>query len=88
MRRISSRDRDYERTITPDYLQQLNQLYENWINGFILSPVLTVPADDLDYVAHPPHLALVIRKVNEKLSGKEEVIFAADEVSSSGSYKE
>ncbi len=78
--RIASRGRDYERTITPAYLVQLNTLYEEWIDHFGLCPVLTVPADDLDYVAHPGHLQLIVQKVEEKLTGKEEVIFSADEV--------
>jgi deoxyadenosine/deoxycytidine kinase len=80
MKRIALRDRDYERTITPDYLDQLNQLYEKWIGNFTLCPVLTVPADDLDYVAHSRHFELVTRKVQEKLTGKDEVIFQADEM--------
>lgn len=80
VQRIAQRDRDYERTIHPDYLAQLNTLYENWISGFTFCPVLTVPADDLDYVAHPRHLELVVSKVKEKLTGKEEVVFAASEV--------
>jgi len=80
MKRIALRDRDYERTITPDYLDQLNQLYEKWIGNFTLCPVLTVPADDLDYVAHSRHFDLVTRKVQEKLTGKDEVIFQADEM--------
>jgi deoxyadenosine/deoxycytidine kinase len=78
--RIASRGRDYERTITPAYLAQLNTLYEEWIDHFSLCPVLTVPADDLDYVAHPGHLQLIVQKVEEKLTGKEEVVFSADEV--------
>jgi deoxyadenosine/deoxycytidine kinase len=81
--RISRRNRDYERTISANYLDQLNHLYESWISGFTLCPVLTVPADGLDYVANPTHLDLVVRKVQEKLTGKEEVIFAPDEVSRS-----
>ena len=80
LRRIELRGRDYERTIAPDYLAGLNDLYESWIAGFTLCPVLTVPADDLDFVAHPGHLELVAAKVDDKLTGKEEVIFAADEV--------
>lgn len=79
-RRIGLRDRDYERKIPTEYLDQLNNLYEKWINSFTLCPVLTVPADDLDYVAHPRHLDLILSKVQEKLTGKEEVIFSADEV--------
>ncbi len=81
--RISHRGRDYERTITPEYLEQLNQLYEAWIATFSLCPVLTVPADTLDYVAHPGHLDLVAQKVEEKLTGKEEVVFSEDELANS-----
>ena len=78
--RISSRGRDYERAIAPDYLQGLNNLYETWIDNFTLCPVLAVPADDLDYVSHPGHLRLIIEKVDEKLTGKEEVVFEPEEV--------
>ncbi|HUG34401.1 MAG TPA: deoxynucleoside kinase [Anaerolineales bacterium] len=80
LNRIASRGRDYERTIAPDYLQSLNDLYEEWIDNFTLCPVLAVPADDLDYVAHPGHLRLILEKVQEKLTGKEEVVFEPDEV--------
>ncbi|MCX6067898.1 MAG: deoxynucleoside kinase, partial [Chloroflexi bacterium] len=78
--RIARRGRDYERSIAPDYLNSLNVLYENWIANFTLCPVLTVPADDVDFVAHAGHLNLIVNKVQEKLTGREEVIFAADEV--------
>jgi deoxyadenosine/deoxycytidine kinase len=80
LNRISQRNRSYERTINPEYLSQLNTLYENWIAGFTLCPILTVPADDLDYVSHLRHLDLVASKVQEKLTGKDEVIFAKDEL--------
>jgi deoxyadenosine/deoxycytidine kinase len=79
VKRITLRNRDYERKIAPEYLNQLNGLYENWIGHFTLCPVLTVPADDLDYVAHPIHLELIASKVQEKLTGKEEVIFTREE---------
>ena len=78
--RIKKRGRDYERQISPAYLTQLNRLYESWINGFNLCPVLSVPADDLDYVAHPTHLDLIVAKVQQKLTGKEEVVFDPVEV--------
>jgi deoxyadenosine/deoxycytidine kinase len=80
MDRIEQRGRDYERQIQSTYLEQLNQLYHKWIEHFQLCPVLSVPADDLDYVAHDSHLDLIVSKVHEKLSGKEEVVFAAEEV--------
>jgi deoxyadenosine/deoxycytidine kinase len=75
LERISKRDRDYERTIGADYLADLNELYENWVDTFELCPVLTVPCDNLDYVAKPEHLSLVVRKVKEMLTGKAEVHF-------------
>lgn len=79
LKRISLRNRDYERSIEPEYLDKLNNLYENWITHFTLCPVLTVPADELDYVAHTHHLELIISKVKEKLTGKEEVVFTREE---------
>jgi len=78
--RISNRGRDFERSITPEYLQGLNDLYEAWISNFVLCPVLTIPADDLDFVAHSGHLNLIVAKVEEKLTGNEEVVFEDEEV--------
>jgi deoxyadenosine/deoxycytidine kinase len=80
LQRISSRGRDYERTIAPEYLESLNALYESWISDFVLCPVLTLPSDDLDYVAHTGHLNLIVSKIEEKLTGNEEVVFEPDEV--------
>ncbi len=80
LRRIARRGRAYERRITAAYLAQLNALYETWIANFTACPVLTVPADDLDYVAQPAHLRLIARKIQDKLAGKEEVVFRAEEI--------
>jgi deoxyadenosine/deoxycytidine kinase len=78
--RINNRGRNYERKIQKKYLAQLNHLYESWVENFNLCPVLTVPTDDLNYIKHQGHLDLVVEKINEKLTGKEEVIFEPEEV--------
>ena len=78
VKRIQNRSRAYERQIAPDYLAQLNVLYDEWIARFSLCPVLTVPAGDLDYVSNPSHMDLVVSKVLDKLMGKEEVVFDGD----------
>lgn len=78
--RIALRGRDYEQQIRPEYLTQLNNLYENWIGNFKLCPVLTVPADKLDFVAYGSHLDLIVTKIREKLAGQEEVVFGEEEV--------
>jgi deoxyadenosine/deoxycytidine kinase len=78
--RIALRNRDYERDISRAYLTGLNELYDQWIENFNLCPVLTVPADSLNYVKHPGHLALIAHKIYEKLSGKDIVNFDPEEI--------
>jgi len=73
--RIAKRDRLYERTISAGYLAELNELYESWVEDFDLCPVLTVPCDNLDYVAKEQHLGLIVDKVKDILVGKTEVRF-------------
>lgn len=75
LERIQQRDRPYERQISKEYLEQLNQLYETWFHKFALCPVLAVPADRLDFVANGAHLDLIVKKVTERLHGKEIVNF-------------
>jgi deoxyadenosine/deoxycytidine kinase len=73
--RIARRGRDFERTIPDEYLTDLNALYARWIDNFRLCPVLTVPADALDFVNHTDHLDLIASRMLDKLEGKEEVSF-------------
>ncbi|MEJ5311014.1 MAG: deoxynucleoside kinase [Anaerolineae bacterium] len=75
IKRIQQRGRPYERQITPEYLESLNVLYEDWFNHFALCPVLTIPADRLDFVANGEHLDLIITRILERLHGKEVVNF-------------
>ena len=84
LHRIMLRNRNYEMSISPEYLQNLNNLYRQWIDHFTYCPVLTVPADDLDYVAHPHHLDLIVKKVQEKLTGKDVVVFNPEELAQTG----
>lgn len=73
--RIALRGRDFERDVPMEYVGQLNKLYEEWAENFTLCPMLTVPADDLDFVMYDAHLELIANKVLDKLSGKEVVVF-------------
>ena len=77
--RIKKRGRDYEKTIKPDYLAQLNESYEAWIAKFALCPVLTIPSDNLDFVSMPKHMDLIHQKVKEKIAGRDEVVFLPEE---------
>jgi deoxyadenosine/deoxycytidine kinase len=75
MERIGKRGRGIESGITADYLERLGALYAEWMEDFNLCPVLTVPADDLDFVKHDTHLQIISERILDKLQGKEEVVF-------------
>jgi deoxyadenosine/deoxycytidine kinase len=49
-KRISRRGREFEQRIPDAYLEQLNGLYEAFIRHYTLSPVITVPGDELDFI--------------------------------------
>jgi deoxyadenosine/deoxycytidine kinase len=73
--RIRGRDRAIESGITADYLNLLNGFYDDWMAEFNLCPVLTIPADRLDFVRHPSHLDVIVDRIQQKLAGREIVVF-------------
>jgi deoxyadenosine/deoxycytidine kinase len=75
MERIRRRARAIELGITAEYLSLLESFYTDWLAAFDLCPVLTIHTDDLDFVHKPKHLGIVVEHINEKLAGKEDVIF-------------
>lgn len=70
-KRIRQRGRAFEKNIEPDYLDQLNQLYSEWVRNFSLCPILTIPTDDINFVKNPEHFQIVLDKIKNKLSGVE-----------------
>jgi len=75
MERIHQRGRDMESSITADYLALLESFYNDWMQTFDLCPVLTIHTDNLDFVHKKKHLDLVINRIQDKLAGKEEMVF-------------
>jgi deoxyadenosine/deoxycytidine kinase len=75
MERIHSRGREMEGGITADYLSMLDAFYQEWLEIFDLCPVLTIPSADLNFVKNPHHLDIVVQRIQDKLAGKEEVVF-------------
>ena len=73
--RIALRGRGYEAKITDAYLAGLNELYEEWIRGFTLAPVLEVPADRLDFVKDDASLDAIVTAVQERLRGAQGELF-------------
>ena len=73
MERIRRRARNIETGISADYLSLLDSFYDEWLKAYDLSPVLTIRTDDLDFVHQPQALEIVVKRIQEKLGGKEEL---------------
>jgi deoxyadenosine/deoxycytidine kinase len=78
MDRILSRGRDIESGISGEYLSLLECFYDEWMAVFDICPVLTIHSDDLDFVHKPGHLDIVIDRIQDRLAGKEDLIFPPD----------
>ena len=76
--RIRQRGREIESGISEEYLNLLDSFYDDWLEMFDICPVLTIRSDDLDFVHKAKHLDIVIERIHEILSGKEEVVFTND----------
>lgn len=75
MARIQRRARNIETGISQEYLSLLERFYKEWIEAFDLCPVLTIRSDALDFVHETEHLDIVVERIKEKLSGREEMVF-------------
>lgn len=66
---IQTRGRSYENTIRIDYLQQLNDHYEEWISQYKEGDLLIVDVDNTDFLNNPTDLSNVIDKIEAHLNG-------------------
>jgi len=66
---IHSRGRDYENSISIDYLSRLNERYEGWIHGYDKGKLLIIDVDNLDFVSNPEDLGIVINKIEAEING-------------------
>ncbi len=76
--RIQRRARSIESGISAEYLALLDSFYDDWIQSFDVCPVLTIRTDDLDFVHKAKHLDIVVQRIQDKLTGREEVIFPSN----------
>ena len=64
---IQKRGRDYESTMSLNYLQRLNDRYEEWIEHYTAGKLLVLSVDELDYKDNEAHRKIVIEQVSEAL---------------------
>ena len=66
---IQKRGRDYEQSIQLEYLQNLNQRYEDFIQHKYPGRVITIEKDHLDFLNIPKDLSGIIDKIDAELFG-------------------
>jgi deoxyadenosine/deoxycytidine kinase len=66
---IHKRGRDYENSISIDYLSRLNERYEAWISKYDKGNLLIIDVDPLDFVDNPEDLGEIINKVEAEIHG-------------------
>ena len=64
---IHKRGRDYENSISIDYLSRLNERYEAWIETYDKGKLLIIDVDNLDFVKNKYDLSSIIEKIDQKL---------------------
>lgn len=69
VKQIHSRGREYENSISIDYLSRLNERYEAWIHGYNKGKLLIVDVDHLDFVANPEDLGSIINTIDAEING-------------------
>ena len=66
---IHKRGRDYENSISIDYLSRLNERYEAWIDGYEKGRLLIIDVDHLDFVEKAEDLGEIIEKIDLEING-------------------
>ena len=67
--KIHKRGRDYETSISIDYLSRLNERYEAWISQYNKGKLLIIDVDYMDFVENPTDLGTIIEKIDAELHG-------------------
>lgn len=66
---IQKRGREYENSIRIDYLKQLNERYEAWINRYKEGKLLIIDVDRIDFQNNPEDLSGVIDRIDAQIHG-------------------
>ncbi|MCT7904857.1 Deoxyadenosine/deoxycytidine kinase [Candidatus Ornithobacterium hominis] len=69
VKQIQKRGREYESTISIDYLNRLNEKYEEWIKNYNDGKLLIIDVDHIDFVSNREDLGLIIDKIQGEING-------------------
>lgn len=66
---IHKRGREYENSISIDYLSRLNERYEAWVHHYDKGNLLIIDVDNVNFVDDPEALGNVITRIDGELNG-------------------
>ena len=66
---IHKRGREFENSISIDYLSRLNERYEAWIHNYDKGKLLIIDVDELDFVDTAADMKSIIERINSKIKG-------------------
>lgn len=69
VKKIYKRGREYEASISIDYLAKLNEKYEKWIGEYAEGKLLIIEVDDLDFVESQEDFGVILEKIDAELNG-------------------
>ncbi|PEN13752.1 deoxynucleoside kinase [Longibacter salinarum] len=70
MENIRKRDRSYERSMDPAYIQSLHEAYDHYFRTYRKTPLLIVNAAEIDFVEHEKDLEVLLHHIaNADLDG-------------------
>ena len=66
--KIHKRGREYENSISIDYLSRLNERYEAWISTYDKNKMIIIDVDGLDFVENTNDLKSIVAEIDKGLS--------------------
>ena len=65
--KIHKRGREYEKTISIEYLSRLNERYEAWITNYNNGKLLKIEVDDIDFVENKFDYEQILSQIKKEL---------------------
>lgn len=66
---IQKRGREYEQSISIEYLKKLNDHYEEWIGNYKEGRLLLIDANPLDFANRTEDFAYIVNKIDFEING-------------------
>jgi len=69
VKQIQKRGRDYENSISIDYLSRLNEKYDKWTSNYKEGKILVIDVDELDFVESKEDLGYIFNRIDAEING-------------------